>query len=1514
MELFPLTENQLGVYYECVQNPDEIMYVIPMVTRFEGDIDALKLKEAIIKTIDERPYLKTRIVTDNEGVLKQFRNDDAQIEDIEIVEVDKIDEEYMMKNDVRAFKLDNDQLFEFKIYKTSDDVALFSNFHHIITDGESQDALFSDIMDMYEGKQLENEKVNGYVLSLIEKNGEESEAYELSRKFFHDKLTQDIESTVLTPNLNGNPDDGKLIELIETIDSQPIKKFCKDCSISQNVLLMASTIIGLNKFTFSDKALITTIFNGRANPNYFNTQGFLVKTLPLIIQAENREMALGEFINEVDNGWKNTINHSNYPYTKIADEFQLKPEFFYSYQETASSGDDLDSIDYICKELPSEDAIVTDYKTNFNIVDNGDTIDLLMEYNNQLYTGEYAQKFLDSVLDILNQIITNGLETFKLCDIQLESPKDVPEFEPVEIPFIHKRFEKQAEENPDNIALISNGQTITYGELNQKANKIANALIERGVEPRNNILVMLPRNINLIAAIMGVLKAGCAFVPIDMEYPKERIRYIYENSQADYIIAIGSTANSIDVAELLEHENTDTPNVDITPDDLAYMIYTSGSTGNPKGVMISHRNIANLFAESEDNIIYNAYANMHKTLAITTVSFDTFLLDFNALTFGLEVVLANDSEIKNIEELTSLIEDEKPDSLTFTTPSRLVQYLDYDKFTQSLSNFKYLAVGGEILPKELVSKIVANSDAEIFNIYGPTETTVTCNSISIRDPEKISVGKALHNYVTDVRDIDGKLLPKGVMGELYIGGIGVSKGYYNLPDKTDEVFLNIDGVPYYKSGDYAIEMPNGEFDIKGRIDNQIKLRGLRIEIGEIEANISRFPRIKQNVVLIKEINDTEHLCAYFTGEEKIDINLLRRYLESKLTKYMIPTVFIQIDEMPQTPNGKTDIKQLPEPKLSLNYVEPETETEKELFDIVKSLSTTEEFGITDDLYTLGFTSLTLMKLNSLIYKKMEVNLDITSLFTDPTIRNLADSIDNYMTTAIDVDAIIESAKDMEYFPLTDNQLGIYYECVQESNEIKYTMPNAVEFDGFIDPYKLRDAVITAMEAHPYLKTRIVNTDDGELKQKRCDDVPMDDIEIVEVDVDVTPEMIMENEVRAITLNGEQLFRFKIYKDPNKTWLFSDFHHIITDGVSQDNIFNDIITAYETGSVESEKINGFIYSLIEQENYDNEISEKYFENKLGEGMESTVLTPNLNGNPDNGKIKFVEDSLNSTFVKHFCNDHAISPNVLFMTATVLNLNKFTYSDDALLTTIFNGRANSDFYDTQAMLVKTLPIIVNSKQRDMMIEDFIKVVDKDWKNALTHSNYPYTKIAEKYKLKPEFFYAYHELSKQDAEEENSIKFDVIPLDGTVATDYKVNLNIYNDGEDINIYLEYNDELYTEEYIEKFVHGLKYILIQFFVNDMDKLRISDIELETSLEIPEFEEVKNPYLHKRFETQVDENPNNTALIASDATLTYSQLEDKSNRIANALIEKGIQPKSIRPSIIYKIIIPTPSFMKFPK
>ena len=909
--------------------------------------------------------------------------------------------------------------------------------------------------------------------------------------FFSEYLSETCrdfdESTLISPNRNGEKERGVIEKSEYEIKKESLVGFVESNSISINELLLASLTLTLNKFNFSDDVLI-----------------FNQNNVPFATKFENRDISIKEFLENIHEKYIKTLEFDEYC---NADDLFLKPEFYYAVD------DDLKS-----------NAVYSNY---LSIVEDDETVFLSLFYNDELYTKDFIDLFLSSLEKIVEEIVNADIDKTNVCDIALVGENENVVFSEVGMPLIHKRFERQAMEKGDETALVASDVTLTYRQLDEKANIIANALIKRGVKPKSNVLVMLSRNSNLIASILGILKAGCAFIPIDPEYPHERINYIYENSQADYIIANESGEKSLDIEELLKEGNSQNPDVNVSHDDLAYMIYTSGSTGNPKGVMISHENICNQ--------VSNPKSTYDSLLCITTISFDVSVDDIlTSLSNGLKLILADDTQIKNIPALIKLIDENKPEILDIT-PSRLASYLEVKEFCNAISCLKCIFIGGEKFSAKVYEDLRKYSDAVVYNCYGPTETTITSNNKEVTDVNDLTVGPPLTNYVTDVRDIDGKLVPNGVMGELYIGGTGVGKGYYNMPEKTKEVFLTINGIPYYRSGDYAIELPNGEIDIKGRIDNQIKLRGLRIEIGEIETNIGQYPDIRQAVVVIKEINNNDHLCAYYTANREIDINLLKRYLGNKLTEYMVPTVFMQLDEMPISPNGKTDIKRLPKPKLNLDYVEAENETEEKLVELVASIANTTKFGTTDDLYELGFSSLTLMKLNSMIFNEMNVNIDITSLFTNPTIKSLADKIDNNIESEIDIDEIIETAKDMEYFPLTSNQLGIYYECMQ-TEKIKYTMPYAMRFESSIDPNKLKDAVIKTVDAHPYLKTRIINTDDGKILQKRCDDAEIEEIEIVEID-SISNREIMDRDIKPIPLDNNQLLRFKIYKTPTETILF-----------------------------------------------------------------------------------------------------------------------------------------------------------------------------------------------------------------------------------------------------------------------------------------------------------------------------------------------------------------------------------------
>ncbi|RAP52487.1 MAG: hypothetical protein BZ137_08640, partial [Methanosphaera sp. rholeuAM130] len=397
-------------------------------------------------------------------------------------------------------------------------------------------------------------------------------------------------------------------------------------------------------------------------------------------------------------------------------------------------------------------------------------------------------------------------------------------------------------------------------------------------------------------------------------------------------------------------------------------------------------------------------------LTTATVAFDLFLHEaMCALLNGVPIVFADDEEYKDPMKTVDLIR--KYDVNVYScTPSRLLQYLDIEEIRNIMFSFKVYTVAGEPFPKRLYDMLVENSNAKIFNVYGPTETTISCNTVELVDDE-ITVGKELFNVHEEIMDYDSNPLPANVIGELYIAGCGVSRAYLNRPEKNKESYMTINGVKFYKSGDYAKKDEDGNVSIFGRLDNQIKLRGLRIEIGEIESAMSKYEAIKDVAVVVRNIKNNQHLCAYFTVNEdyfdphrkdnefSIDIDDLKLSLSDKLTYYMVPTVYMQLNKMPQTLNGKTDLKNLPEPVLITEYVAPENDVESFFANTFAEILDMDKVSVTDNFFEIGGTSLLVTKITMAALNR---NYDVHygDVFKNPTPRQLADFVNEGTSVAI----------------------------------------------------------------------------------------------------------------------------------------------------------------------------------------------------------------------------------------------------------------------------------------------------------------------------------------------------------------------------------------------------------------------------------------------------------------------------------------------------------------------------------
>ena len=599
-------------------------------------------------------------------------------------------------------------------------------------------------------------------------------------------------------------------------------------------------------------------------------------------------------------------------------------------------------------------------------------------------------------IEIISETEKNKI-LYEFNNTKMDYPKDK---------IIAELFEEQANKTPNKIAVVFEGKQLTYKEVNEKANQLARYLREeKKIKPNDKIGVMLPRSLELITTLLGVFKSGACYIPIDPTYPEKRIDYMLENSNAKLLLTNKELFEKMNFENKINIEynnsmiyalkNTNLPKLSYAS-DLAYVIYTSGSTGNPKGVKITNRNLCNFVYAIKEKVEFD---NEKTMVSVTTISFDIFELEiWVTLISGMKLVIASEEEQHNMKLLNKLCVENKVNMIQ-TTPSRYSLMLEEKNNLEFFENLTDILIGGEAVTEDIVSKIKEISNAKIYDVYGPTETTIWSTIKEITNDDVIDIGRPIGNTQVYILDDMLNVLPIGIEGELYIAGDGVGNGYLNREDLTNERYLKnpfLENSIMYKTGDNCKFGPDGNLHYLGRRDSQIKIRGLRIELEEIERIMLKYAGIQKAKVIKQTIGNREIISAYFIANKRIRISDLREFLCRYLPNYMIPAYFTALDEFPYTPNGKIDKKLLPIPNGILQtenkkYIKPRNELETKIAQIFEEVLNMKSIGINDNFFELGGDSILAMNLNVKL-------LDITDkiryadIFTYPTVEKLAEKI------------------------------------------------------------------------------------------------------------------------------------------------------------------------------------------------------------------------------------------------------------------------------------------------------------------------------------------------------------------------------------------------------------------------------------------------------------------------------------------------------------------------------------------
>ncbi len=969
---YPLTQTQLGIYSACLMDPDNDSYDLPFLFRLSPDTDAERLCRALEATVAAHEVLNCRIIPDRQdtAVMVPVRREfHAKTENI-------TEEELTARMAHRSrFDFENGPLYDAKVYRTESAVYLYVNFHHIIFDGTSLTVFMEDLDRAFQGEILSPEKYTAYDLALDERAARDSRAYQEARDYY-DGLFSGVDGNSLPDGdfPGGEPATEHTRKLLLGDGmAERVQKWCDGLHVTENAFFTFAFAYTLARVSGKDEALFCNIYNGRRDPRVFRTVGMLVKTYPFHIAFSGAD-APADLVRKTADLIRGLTANDLYSFAEVCRAYGIRPDILFAYQGSAFNeytvaGQRSTSL---AQKLGDVQAPLS-----VDVFQEEGTYALIADYAPDRYTGAMITAFLELYAQVAGELLT--VESLDKIDLMTGSARQLLDAAndtawPVEYRPVHCLLEESAVKYPDRPAVVTPTEKLSYAELNAQANRVAHRLTDLGIGPGGIAALMLPRCAGVYIVRQGILKAGGAFLCIAPDYPDDRVRVMTEDAGAKVLITDGDTLKEreafirslgcqvVTLSELLADSREDNPGVQVGPDEPAYVIFTSGSTGKPKGVMLTQKNLVNFVSANPKNPEILGYTERgHVSLALASITFDVSVMEeFIPLSSGMTICMATEEEIHNPAALAKLMTENRVDMMT-CTPSFLLNIIGLPMMRDAIAGVVSYDFGAEAFPPALFDKIRGlNPNAYIMNGYGPTEATISCTMDEVTSPNVITIGKPACNVKAFVFDEKGRKLPPLVPGELIIAGDGVGRGYICRPELTAEKYIEVDGMRAYRTGDLAAWTADGRLRFHGRTDNQVKLRGLRVELGEIESAINAVDGVLTSIVVMTGEENNRFLAGYYTAGREIPPAEMKAQIGKSLTAYMVPGVLMQLDHMPLTPNGKIDKKKLPQVEFipdTADYVPPANAVEEDFCRWFAELLNLEKVGAEDNFFELGGTSL-----------------------------------------------------------------------------------------------------------------------------------------------------------------------------------------------------------------------------------------------------------------------------------------------------------------------------------------------------------------------------------------------------------------------------------------------------------------------------------------------------------------------------------------------------------------------------
>lgn len=1343
--------------------------------------------------------------------------------------------------------------------------------------------------------------------------------------------------------------------------------FCRREGVTPFVVLYAAFQVLLARYSGQEDICCGIPIANRRRAELEVLIGFFVNTLVLRTDLSG-EPDFQTMVRRVQETWLAAEAHQDLPFEMLVEAMQPERDLsrsplfqvMFAFQQPAP----MPGLPGLEIELIELETGTAKFDLLLTVEPGKESVRTIWEYNTDLFDRRTIERLSGHYRTLLEGGLKDPARPISLLPLLTseESRRLLVEWNATELALPGDRifpdlFAEQVERTPDAIAVFYEGEQVTFAELNRRANQLAWRLRRLGVGPDKLVGLFTERSVETIVGVVGILKAGGAYLPLDPSYPQERLAFILEESQAGAVLTQsrlldrlaglrGEGAAGVPILRLdgdeeeIGRESVENPPSLARGDNLAYVIYTSGSTGRPKGVMIEHRSVINHAAGLQHQIYRPVFGRDPRPGLRVSLNaplmFDASVQEWVMLMHGHGLYILPQEVRLDGKSLLAYIRRHRLDVFD-CVPSQLKLLLEEGFLDENEWMPALVLPGGEAIDDALWQSLTRFPRTEFYNVYGPTECTVDSATCSVKSyPHRPTIGGPMTNFQFYLLDRHLQPVPIGVSGEIYIGGAGVGRGYLNRPDLTAERFVpnpfdSRIGSRLYKSGDQARYLPDGKIEYLGRLDDQVKVRGFRVELGEIEAALREHPAVAHAAVIAQRLASGEHrLAAYYVKSVQgtVTANDLRSYLKDRLPDYMAPSAFAQLEALPLLPNGKLDRRALPaleigQLELAGEYVAPRTPTEELLAGIWSRLLEVERVGAHDNFFELGGHSLMATRIASRIREAFKVELPLRAIFEQPTIAGLAECIERERAAHLDLETppIVPVSREGE-LPLSYSQLRLWFLDQLEPGSNFYNIPSAVRLRGELDRAALERSFDRIVRRHEIMRT-VFPCEDGKARQVILSDqpaaLPIDDLAgpaSEESEAELQARILAE--ARApFDLAAGPLWRARLFRlgEQDHVLLLVQ-HHIISDGWSMNLLIEEVGKLYaafrqeQTMSQPEPEIQYPDYASWQRGWLAGKVREKqlaYWRDQL-QGHPAYLALPTDHPRPKVQRYEGAKLSLPLSpelleKADRLGRDEGATLFMTMLAAFHALLYRYSGQESINVGTPIAGRSRAEVENMLGCFINTL-VIRGDVTGDPGFRELLRRVRDAALGAYAHQDLPFEVLVDE--LQPERDLSHSPLFQvmfvlqQPAALPDLPGLAVQPLDIDAGTaKFDLLLAIEPSAQGCRMAWEYNIDLFTESTIRRLAAHFEQLLSASLAEPEKPVSLLSMLPETERELilcefnrtdyrfPEWRET----LPGLWAARAIGHPESPALVFQGNRISYAELDRRTSQLANYLMRMGVEP-----------------------